>query len=312
MSGTGAPSTGPEVVGANMVAEHGPDGPAMMQPDGIRGDTTHARGIPVPGGEGPPGIGANPDDANPAGPALSPELAAIAATLETLSNRIMMLEGSPGRGGTVAGIQSETTAQGPDEKRVRMIERKAFQKLEAYNGNAAQFDTWSYKLRGFLCTEPGFRPLLEWVERIATMEEDDAGQRPLTMLGVRCPSPGMDPWLPGTDGSVFQDEIPESLGKLFLKPGSPLITKWSELEWLGDNLYQVLQSLLEGSHMTTILKNLDPVQPYPARGIEAWFKLVRQCKGNTGPRLMRLVREIFAPVRIKSLEQLGGAVEAWE
>ena len=27
---------------------------------------------------------------------------------------------------------------------------------------------------------------------------------------------------------------------------------------------------------------------------------------------MRLVREIFAPVRIKNLEHLGGAVEAWE
>ena len=86
--------------------------------------------------------------------------------------------------------------------------------------------------------------------------------------------------------------------------------RWSELEWLGENLYQVLQSLLGGSHMTNMLRNLDHVQPSPARGCEAWFKLVRQHKGNTGPRLMHLVSEIFAPTRVKNIEQVGAALEA--
>ena len=88
--------------------------------------------------------------------------------------------------------------------------------------------------------------------------------------------------------------------------------KWSEIEWLGDNLYEVLQGLLDGAYMTKMMQNLDHIQPYAARGCEAWFKIVRQNKGNTGPRLMRLVKEVFAPVRTKNLEQLSAAVESWE
>ena len=105
------------------------------------------------------------------------------------------------------------------------------------------------------------------------------------------------------------DEIPRTLKELKLN-GVP-IKKWSELEWLGENLWQVLQALLEGAHMTYMLRNLERVQPSPARGCEAWFKLSREHRGNTGPRLMRLVKEIFAPVRVK-LEQVAGALEAWE
>ena len=157
-------------------------------------------------------------------------------------------------------------------------------------------------MRGFLETESGFRPLLEWIERIATIEEDDSGQRPLTLLGRRMPSIGSDPWGTGTEGCEYEDTIPPILGKLVLSPGADPITRWSQLEWLGENLHQVLQNNLEGSHMTSLLKNLDHVRRSPARGCEAWFKLVRQHKGNTGPRLMSLIKAIFAPDRIKSIE----------
>ena len=83
------------------------------------------------------------------------------------------------------------------------------------------------------------------------------GQRPLTLLGNRTPNPGAYPWLPGTEGLNFEDKIPEALGKLVLTPGGPQIKNWTELTWLGENLYQVLQNLLEGSHMTYMMKNLD-------------------------------------------------------
>ena len=72
------------------------------------------------------------------------------------------------------------------------------------------------------------------------MEEDELGHRPLTLLGDRVPTPGGDPWLPGSEGCCYADAIPELLGKLVLQPGAPPVKKWSEIEWLGNNLYQVL------------------------------------------------------------------------
>ena len=124
-------------------------------------------------------------------------------------------------------------------------------------------------------SEIGFRPLLEWIERVAILEEDDGGQRPMTLLGRRTPAPGGDPWQPGIEGNTYTDVIPEFLGPLVLKPGAQPIKKWSEIEWLGENLYEVLQGLLEGAHMTKMMQNLDHIQPYAARGCEAWFKIVR-------------------------------------
>merc|ERR1711994_65294 len=97
----------------------------------------------------------------------------------------------------------------------------------------------------------------------------------MTLFGNRKPNPGTDPWLPGTEGLNFEDQIPDALGKLVLTPNGPQIKTWTELEWLGENLYQVLQNLLDGSHMTYMMKNLDHLTPSSARGCEAWFKLVR-------------------------------------
>merc|ERR1711884_441995 len=117
---------------------------------------------------------------------------------------------------TQGGSNSEPMRTGP---KLRMIERKGFQKLETYNGSVGQFDTWAYKLKGFMHTEPGFRPLMEWIEHAAMQEENELGQRPMTLLGNRKPNPGADPWLPGTEGLDFEDQIPEALGKLMLTPG---------------------------------------------------------------------------------------------
>ena len=63
-------------------------------------------------------------------------------------------------------------------------------------------------------------------------------------------------------------------------------------------------------HLTCMLRNLEPIAPPAARGVEAWFRLVREYQGNTGPRLLRLVKAIFSPARV-NLEQMAGAVEAW-
>ena len=66
-----------------------------------------------------------------------------------------------------------------------MTERKGFTKVPEFDGSASTFEVWSYKMRGFLQSEPGYRGLLEWIERLATMEEDDHGNRPMSLLRAK-------------------------------------------------------------------------------------------------------------------------------
>ena len=59
-----------------------------------------------------------------------------------------------------------------------------------------------------------------------------------------------------------------------LKMGN--IQSWNYFPMIfGENLCQVLQNLLGGSHRTSVLRNWDHVQPSPARRCEARFKWVR-------------------------------------
>ena len=204
-----------------------------------------------------------------------------------------------------------------EDRRQRLVERKGFAKLAEFDSTPEKFEMWIFKMRGLLQQEPGFRAILEWIHRHATVEEDDEGRRPTTLLG--------DVAMLGTgfgaqfgDPHAYSPEIPAHLrtGKsapLVLKEGEPPVTRWDDerLEWLGDNLYEVLQSNLSGAHLTYMMRNLEPITPQAARGFEAWFKLVREYQGNTGPRLLRLVKAIFSPARVR-LDQVAGAVEAWE
>ena len=134
------------------------------------------------------------------------------------------------------------------------------------------------------------------------MEEDGLGQRPTTLLDPRmAPASGdSDPWMMGGqedagDATAHQDEIPKELLPkrlgIDLHDGKGLVTSWSDprLEWLGDNLFQVLKASFTGDHLTYMLRNLAPVTPAAAPGFEAWFSVTRDVKGNTGPRLMKLL-----------------------
>ena len=57
----------------------------------------------------------------------------------------------------------------------------------------------------------------------------------------------------------------------------------------------MLPSNLQGKHMTCLIKALENYDPPESRGCEAMFKLLREFRGNTGPRLMKLVKDISAP-----------------
>ena len=184
---TDVPLTGGAAVGANMVAEpgavpgQGDDAPPTIPTDPTPPSQPASSGMDIPV---PPDV--NKED--------------LVNLLADISQRLKRLEG-----GTVAEIHTAGGASA--DKRLRMVERKSFQKLDAYNGQPNQFENWAYKLKGFLQAEPEFRPLLDWIERVAMIEEDESGQRPLTLLGKRIPKPGDDPWQPGSDGGNYEDAI---------------------------------------------------------------------------------------------------------
>ena len=50
---------------------------------------------------------------------------------------------------------------GGERKPMAMTERKGFTKVPEFDGSASTFEVWSYKMRGFLQSEPGYRGLLE-------------------------------------------------------------------------------------------------------------------------------------------------------
>ena len=234
--------------------------------------------------------------------------------MQALQERVQGLEG-----GTALAMEKAEKVEedAKPDKRQRMVERKGFAKLPEFTGDASGLDVWLFKFKGFMHQEADYRPLLQWIERHASAEEDEEKPRPstlltsqmqLAMVGEGAPAASGDTLYPG-----LSTQIPKALGAITLTDGVP-ITNWGDkrLEWLGDNLYEVLQAGVTGQHMTYLLRNLEPVTPTAARGCEALFRIIRAMKGDTGPRLMKLVKEIFAPKRVTNLENLGAALEAWE
>ena len=232
--------------------------------------------------------------------------------MQTIQERVKSPEGETTKATDWAEKVEE--AARPD-RRQRMVERKGFAKLPEFSVDAGSMDVWLFKFKRFMHQEPDYKPLLKWIEGHAMKEESEEKARPNTLL-----SSEMQQLLAEDGGTSETDDaglaatatrIPVGLGGIPLAGG--IVTNWADpkLEWLGDNLYEVLQSIVTGQHMTYLLRNLEPVTPSAARGCEALFRIIRDLKGNTGPRFMQLVKEIFNPTRISKIEQIGGALEAW-
>ena len=79
-------------------------------------------------------------------------------------------------------------------------------------------------------------------------------------------------------------------------------------QW-GEELYACLRQNLIGSQLQAMLRNLEDFGP--ARGYEAWFRVVRDCRGANGPRLLKLAVRLFNPHRLKMAE-LADGLEQWE
>ena len=82
--------------------------------------------------------------------------------------------------------------------------------------------------------------------------------------------------------------------------------------WYGTQLYKVLRNNLTGTYMQDVLENLESLSPDHARGLEAWFRLVRNMKGATGPRMLALIISIFLPTRVKDAKLVPEMIESME
>lgn len=134
--------------------------------------------------------------------------------------------------GKEEGNQSGTRKQ-------RLMDRKGFVNVLEFSGGADKVDTWVWKLRGFLEEDEVFRPILDWLLKVAIQEKDEHGRRPTTLLGPKgCVGVGPDAWLPG-HGAAHVDSIPSELGRLMVPDakGMPVhIKSWAaeELQWAGE------------------------------------------------------------------------------
>ena len=227
-------------------------------------------------------------------------------------------------GGTVEAPRVER----PKE---RMVERRGFQKVPEWTGKPESFVDFRFRLRGFLGTEGHFLPLLDWVERHAL---DDGSRGKITSMvqamEMKEGASERDAWggwqtrafsMHGGEDSEDEDVQGSGRKAKFADGVRPCrlpgertpVESWTDdrIQWYGENLFQCLQSLLQGQHMTDLLRNLEGLQPVAARGFEAWFRLNRDVKGATGPRLIQLASRIFYPTRAKA-GAMGAALEAWE
>ena len=112
--------------------------------------------------------------------------------------------------------------------------------------------------------------------------------------------------------------VATEVGGLVLTDGEGkkyVVTNWSDerLKWHGRGLLECLQSLLQSQQHQNMLRNLENQSGDPgAQGIEAWFRILREYKGATGPRLLQIATGIFFPTKVKDLTEVPAALEAWE
>ena len=159
-----------------------------------------------------------------------------------------------------------------------MADRRGFAQLPSWGAKSLEgFAGWRFKIRGFLCREPWFRALLPVVEKIALQPANkDKNLRDLTFS--------------------FKDPIVSHI--ITVEP-----EEWETsdcnttrlLHLLSENVYQCLEILLEGS-AETMLQNLEGIGP--CRGLEAWARLHRDHYGESGPRRVNLLDQIFHPPQV--------------
>ena len=175
-----------------------------------------------------------------------------------------------------------------------------------------------------LSQEGEFRAVLRWVEEHALKPVEDSSQEVMSMLPeVGMPSKEelddeidaeprqkLDPW-----AQRLETKRATGFGRGVgpIRIGGKLVDDWEDpvLAWHGEAMLMVFQANFQGKQQRDLLKNLERVQPIAAQGIEVWFKLLREFRGASGPRLIKLANSILHPARAK-MKDVRGALESWE
>ena len=163
-----------------------------------------------------------------------------------------------------------------------LIERKAFIRLPVFTNKSEDYENWRFIVRGVLDTVPMMKKHLDKVEEEALKPAN------LHRLVIDMRAYADLEWDPTDDPDRYQQCL--------------LMQKLSE------GVYTCLQSLVSGP-LVTMLRNLEGAGP--SRGFEAWARLLRDYKGENGPRLLRLADAIFCPKRVKVAE-VQAAMETFE
>ena len=156
-----------------------------------------------------------------------------------------------------------------------MTGRRAFTMLPTYSGKPEEFDLWRFQILQFLSSEPAFPAFIDWIEtRLSVKESEHRAER--------------DNQEKERKDSLDYDIDPEgSEEREKLKPPN--------LEWLNEQLYQVLALNTKGEALN-LIKSLASYEHAYTRGITAWQRLTKDHRGNNAQRILGLVGRGFQPV----------------
>ena len=162
--------------------------------------------------------------------------------------------------------------------------------MSKFTGKAESYKDWRHSAKALFDREPWMKMLVKAVETEALKK---------------------DTWTTEINKMTLKLQNPDSGDEFVFEP-----RHWEEPETdsqrlvvlLAENMFQVLQVLLEGTS-ALVVQNLE--ESGPSRGLETWAKLLRDFHGEHGPRILSLCDDVFYPTKVK-MEEVGTAVATHE
>ena len=171
-----------------------------------------------------------------------------------------------------------------------LVERRGVTSMAKFDGSQEKYKDWHYHTKALFDREPWLRALVKAVEA-------NSLQKDLKKVDIQ------------SSHLEFVDPV---CGTTMVMSPSHWLTPEIEIHHLvialSENVYQVLQVLLEGSG-GLICQNLEMAGP--SRGFETWANLHRNNNGENGPRVLGMCDAVFYPQKAK-MDDLNAAVATHE
>ena len=171
-----------------------------------------------------------------------------------------------------------------------LVERRGVTSMGKFDGTPEKYKGWRFTTKALFDREVWMRALISAVEAKALQKDRKKIDLQNTTLEFTDPTCGQTVTMRPSDWASPKEEVHH------------LVIALSE------NVYQVLQVLLEGTAALTV-QNME--SEGPSRGFETWAHLHRDHFGENGPRVLSMCDAVFYPPKSK-MEDLTTAVATHE